>query len=214
MAKDKKPETAPKPSKMTVMLFQLEGSDETLQEGFRTINNAIDKLANPVVRVLPPSAAKALASARNGDEAESQVLDAEFEEASNDPSDSPASPEKVAKSKSSGASTPRQPKVLDLDLKAGSTPLREYLDQKKPSTDNRKYLLIAAWMKANLNLDEVTIDHIYTAYRHMGWTSQKDVGAPLRSMKSQNGWFGKGKEKGAYAINHIGIDQADRTNGD
>jgi hypothetical protein len=27
---------------MTVMLFQLEGSDETLQEGFRTINNVPD----------------------------------------------------------------------------------------------------------------------------------------------------------------------------
>lgn len=214
MAKDKKSETSPKPSKMTVMLFQLEGSDETLQEGFRTINNAIDKLANPVVRVLPPSAAKALASARNGDEAESQVLDAEFEEAPADADEPSSSQEKATKPKSSGAGTPRQPKVLDIDLKAGSTPLREYLEQKKPTTDNRKYLLIAAWMKDNLNLGEVTIDHIYTAYRHMGWTSRKDVGGPLRSMKSQNGWFGKGKGKGAYVINHIGIDQADRANGD
>jgi len=69
-------------------------------------------------------------------------------------------------------------------------------------------------MKANLSLDEVTMDHIYTAYRHMGWTSPKDVSSPLRSMKTQNSWFSKGKEKGAYAINHVGIDVAERTNGE
>src|SRR5258708_31525240 len=67
-----------KPSKMTVMLFQLEGSDETLQEGFRTINNAIDKLANPVVRVIGPSSAKGLPPSKNGDDNPAQVVDAEI----------------------------------------------------------------------------------------------------------------------------------------
>jgi hypothetical protein len=212
MAKERKPEvSATKTPKMTVMLFQLEGSDETLQEGFRTINNAIDKLANPVVRVLPPSAAKGLASAKNGDESQPSVVDAEFEEAS--PSEPSPSVEAAPKPRRTGASTPRQPQVIELNLKGDQISLRDFLEQKKPSTDTRKYLLIAAWMKEHLKIDEVNIDHIYTAYRHMGWSSQKDVSAPLRSMKNQNGWFGKGKEKGAYAINHIGVDQANR-NGD
>jgi hypothetical protein len=213
MAKDKRTDAPAKPSKMTVMLFQLEGSDETLQEGFRTINNAIDKLANPVVRVLPPSAAKALASAKNGDETEQEVLEAEYTDTADEGSTVPP-PQEKSRERSGASWTPAQPKILDLDLKAGSIPLREYLEQKKPSTDNRKYLLIAAWMKNNLSLDEIGIHHIYTAYRHMGWTSQKDVGSPLRSMKSQNSWFNKGKEKGMYAINHIGLDQADRNSGE
>jgi hypothetical protein len=200
-----------KPSKMTVMLFQLEGSDETLQEGFRTINNAIDKLANPVVRVIGPAQPKAsLAPSKNGDVPAAEVVDAEVVEDDTETEEAAAEPAKPKK----GTAAPKQPKVLDLDLKTGSKPLREYLEEKNPTTDNRRYLLIAAWMKANLSLDEINIDHIYTAYRHMGWQSQRDVGAPLRSMKAQNGWFGKGKEKGAYAINHIGIDVAERTNGE
>ncbi len=211
MAKNEKPVSA-KPSKMTVMLFQLEGNDETLQEGFRTINNAIDKLANPVVRVIGPlpGAKGALSQPKNGDDPAATVIDAEVVEEEDQAEEMAAESPKAKR----GAATPKQPKVLDLDLKAGSQALRPYLEEKNPTTDNRKYLLIAAWMKANLSLDEINLDHIYTAFRHMGWQSPRDVGAPLRSMKAQNGWFGKGKEKGAYAINHIGIDVAERTNGE
>ncbi len=210
MAKNEKPVNN-KPSKMTVMLFQLEGSDETLQEGFRTINNAIDKLANPVVRVIGPSpSVKGLPTSKNGEEGGLRVHDAEVVEETEESADTPQERPKAARS----VSAPRQPKVLDLDLKAGSAPLRQYLEQKNPTSDNRRYLLIASWMKTNLGLDEVTMDHIYTAYRHMGWQSQKDVGSPLRSMKAQKGWFGKGKEKGGYTINHLGIDAAERTSGE
>jgi hypothetical protein len=211
MAKQDKPANN-KPSKMTVMLFQLEGNDETLQEGFRTINNAIDKLANPVVRVITQPPNRSLATGKNGaDENAAPVVDAEIVDDDEEVEEAPADRSKATPK---APSVPKQPNVLNLDLKAGSVPLREYLEQKNPTTDSRRYLLIAAWMKANLSLDEVTIDHIYTAYRHMGWSSQRDVGAPLRSMKRQNGWFAKGKEKGAYAINHIGIDVAERTNGE
>jgi hypothetical protein len=68
MAKSDKPASS-EPSKMTVMLFQLEDSDEIEDQ-------------------VPPS----------------------------------------PKSKKPSASTPRQPKVLELDLKAGAKPLRQYLE--------------------------------------------------------------------------------------
>lgn len=180
MAKNEKP-IGGKSSKMTVMLFQLEGSDETLQEGFRTINNAIDKLANPVVRVIGPAAqtpARSIAQPKNGDDALSQVLDAEVAEGEIDTEEAPVAT-KTAKS-----GTARKfpvPVVLNLDLTAGNPPLKQYLDEKKPGSDIKKYLLIAAWMKENLKIDEVGIDHIYTGYRAMNWQVPDDVAAPLRS---------------------------------
>lgn len=204
MPKDNK--TGKEQSRMTVMMFQLEGSDETLQEGFRTITHAINRMINPS-RALPVAPVKALPPVKNGDAPETQVLDSEPIQSDDE---SPAAESKPAKA---SKSSPRLPKVLELDLKAGTVPLREYLEQKNPTTDNRKYLLIAAWLKENLSVDEVTTDHIYTCYRHMGWTSQKDIGAPLRSMKRQNGWFNKG-QRGAYTINHIGLDVANRTSGE
>lgn len=122
MAKNDKP-VSNKPSKMTVMLFQLEGSDETLQEGFRTINNAIDKLANPVVRVVggPPPVPSLLAST-NGADSDARTLDAEVVDEGTDAEGTPVERPKPARS---SPSVPRQPKVLDLDLKAGSVPLRQ-----------------------------------------------------------------------------------------
>lgn len=198
---------------MTVMLFQYEGSDETLQEGFRTINNAIDKMANSVVRILPPPAAKGLTTSKDGLEPDQDVVDAEFEHAADDAVSTPSASQPKRKERGGNSRTPPQPKVLDLDLKAGAIPLRDYLEQRKPANHSRKCLLIAAWMKNNLNLNEIGINHIYTAYRHMNWVSPRDVGAPLRSMKSQNGWFAKGSIGGTYAINHVGLDQAERSSG-
>ena len=197
---------------MTVMLFQLEGSDDTLQEGFRTINSAIDKLANPVVRVIGQQpVAKGLSASKNGNDGGSHVLEAEIFE---DELEAETTTPEAAKTKKGPTGAPRQPKVLDLDLKTGSKSLREYLEEKNPTSHARKSLLISAWLKASLATDEVTMDHIYTGYRHMGWTSPKDITSPLRGMKRKNGWFAKGKEEGAYAINHIGVDVAERTNGE
>jgi hypothetical protein len=203
VAKNEKP-ISTKPSKMTVMLFQLEGSDETLQEGFRTINTAIERLANPVVRVIGLPQPKGLPTSRNGEDNASELLEAEVVE-EGETEEVPVERPKTARA----PGVPRQPKVLELDFKVGTVPLRTYLDQKNPPSHSRKCLLIAAWLKANLSIDDMTMDHIYTAYRHMGWTSPKDITSPVRGMKKQNGWFNKGKEEGSYAINHIGIDVAD-----
>ncbi len=68
-------------------------------------------------------------------------------------------------------------------------------------------------MKENLKIDEVGIDHIYTGYRAMNWQVPDDVAAPLRSMKQkQYGYFNSGKERGLYAINHIGLGKASADN--
>ncbi len=107
---------------MTVMLFQLEGSDETLQEGFRTINNAIDKLANPVVRVMPASAAKALGS-KNREVADTNVLDAEYVDATEETDEVENAPTEKAKSKGGGSSTPRQPKIFEIGSEGWGAPI-------------------------------------------------------------------------------------------
>jgi len=207
MAKHDKP-ISNKPSKMTVMLFQLEGNDETLQEGFRTINNAIDKLANPVLRVIAQPSGTALALPKpQGDQ---DAIDVEPDE---DSEDETAAADASKTSKNGVARKFPVPIVLDLDLTQGNPPLKEYLEQKKPKSDIRRYLLIAAWLKENLKIDEVGINHIYTGYRAMNWQSPDDVAAPLRSMRQKHyGYFNKGKEKGFFAINHIGIGEANKAN--
>lgn len=196
-----------KPSKMTVMLFQLEGNDETIQEGFRTINNAIEKLVNPVVRVIAApnggTAVLPLGISKSGDAG--PVVDVMAEETLDDEV-------KTTSSKAPKSGLARKlpmPAIIELELTKGEQPLKEYLEQKKPTSDIRKYLLIAAWLKENLGIDEVGINHIYTCYRAMEWQVPDDVAAPLRSMKrKQYGYFNAGKERGLFAINHIGLGKA------
>ena len=95
------------------------------------------------------------------------------------------------------------PQTLDLDLTTGDTPLKAFLEQKKPVGDNKRYLTIAYWLKKNLGINEIDMNHAYTCYRFVGWNVPADAGSPLRVMKKQ-GWMTKGSGKGAYAINHIG----------
>ena len=48
------------------------------------------------------------------------------------------------------------------------------------------------------------MDHVHTCYRHMGWQTPNNPIQTFRTLKSVDGSFGKGDEKGCYAINHIG----------
>ena len=180
--------------------FELEGSDSTLEESLRNIATAIAKGSySPRLaavghgQALPaqaegPSDGAATVESDDAAEYDSAVEDAPGE-------DRPRGPRNY-----------RNPKVLDdLDLTSASIPLKEFCDGKKPDTELKKYLVIAAWLKEHLKVEEVTIDHIYTCYRALGWFPPRDVAQPLRDMKSKQGWFSKGKGKGAYAINHIGL---------
>jgi hypothetical protein len=86
-----------------------------------------------------------------------------------------------------------------------SPTLKDFCAQKNPSSDYKKYLVIAYWFKHYKQMPEINVNHIHTAYRLMGWATPKAAAQPLRDMKrSKMGWLSKGKEKGAYTINHVG----------
>ncbi len=94
--------------------------------------------------------------------------------------------------------------VKDLDLLTGKATLKDFLTQKGVGdNDTKRCLAIAVWLKENRNITEITADHVYTCYRHMGWTTQNDVLGPIRRLK-MDGAFSKGEARGTYAINHIG----------
>ncbi len=189
-------------SKMTVMMFQLEGGDETLREGIRTISQAMGNVLNPTRLLLAkPAPGLTTAEAPEVPEAEPEVA-ASPENGGDEETRSPQRPSRPAKS--------RSPVILTLDLKAGKVSLETFCEIKAVGdNDNRRCLAIAYWLKENLNITSVTMDHIHTCYRFLGWQTPADASRPLRSMKA-SGWFDKGNEKGAYAINHVGENEVMR----
>lgn len=103
---------------------------------------------------------------------------------------------------------PRQyykPKVLaDVDLAGGEVSLDGFVVAKgNPSETSKRFLVVSTWYSEYANTPSVTVDHVYTAYRSLGWTlDMKDVGQPFRDLKGQ-GW---GDYKGrVFTINHVGL---------
>jgi hypothetical protein len=188
--------------KMTVIHFETESDNSTLQENIRAITQTLTRALASQPRVVyapahlpPPSSSTGTALETEIDD-NSDILDGEVESSS---STSSPSKEKSRRHQS------RTPQPLELDLVSGSMPLKAFLEQKNPDGDTRKYLAIAYWLKKYSNTNEVTMDHAYTCYRHMGWQVPADAAQPLRTMKSRRyGWMTAGSVRGAYTINHLG----------
>ena len=181
--------------------FEMEGGNTALHESLRAIAGAINRGAKtPALGAAPKPGAPALAGAeaRESDEGEPDNNNEEMAEEED-------------REESRGSGPPRKlrtPEIVPLDLKT-ATSLDEYCDKKKPEGENKRYLVIVAYLRKHRNFPEVTMDHVYTCYRHMGWNVPRDVSSPLRSLK-KSGWLDKGEAKGAYALNHIGENEIEK----
>lgn len=192
-------------SKMTVMMVQLEGDDQTVQEGIRTISQAMGNMISSA-RVLQAKPAAALATPEKSatDEEGGEALDTDGN-GNGGGEGLVLEPQEERSARPAGK--PRTPKVLNLDMKAAKIPLKEFCEMKQVGeSDTTRYLVIAFWLKENLNIPAVTMDHVYTCYRLLNWQTPADASSPLRSMK-KSGWFDKGTDKGSYSINHVGENQ-------
>jgi hypothetical protein len=187
--------------KFRFLEFEIDGSDATLQESLKNIAAAISR---------SPSGTKLINSTSN--KAQNEEAEAEGGEDLNEthsennfeatPSAVEAPPRRRAV---------RSPKILaDLDLSKADVSLKDFCTEKNPTTDTQKYLVIAAWLKEQLKLQEVTTDHIHTCYRTMGWHTPKNALKPLQNMKDKNGWFSKGSATATYAINHVGENEVSK----
>jgi hypothetical protein len=102
---------------------------------------------------------------------------------------------------------PKAPKFLsDLDLTKAPVQLTDFVGEKNPDGDMDRFAVIATWFKQQLNTEEVTIDHIFTAYKALGWQAQLpgDLSTTFGNLKHSKNWFGSGSKRGAYKINWNG----------
>jgi hypothetical protein len=185
---------------MTVIHFETESDNATLQESIRAITQTLTRaLASPQRVAYAPVQ---LPSANGVDTNPNVGVDDEVM--------APGSTSPAPK-KRGGARTSRTPQPIDLDLTSGDMPFKGFIEQKKPDGDIKRYLAIAYWLKKYRDINEVNMDHAYTCYRYLGWQVPADASAPLRAMKSTRyGWMTAGSIRGAYVINHIGENQVEQ----
>lgn len=191
--------------KIKIRFFEveLEGGDETLLEGVRTAAAVASRGATSV-RVI-----KALPSVKDMASHQNDVEDADesLEENGDEKDDTSTTASRNSPKKNRVYPTPE---VLDIDLKSEPS-LEEFVAKAKPTEDNKKYLVVAAWFKEHRNTPSIGINHIWTCFKALGWGVQKDMGQPFRSMK-KNAWFKGSEERGQFNITHVGLDQVQKMN--
>jgi len=183
--------------KIRFIMFEMEGGSDQLAQGMQAIVTALRQPATVVRNVTPAQPALV------GNGAQPALEENIPEE---DDRIAPA-PKKNATAKKSYYS----PKILDdLDLNTGDIPFEVYCKQKNPQSSNKKYLVIADWLKEKRGITAISQDHIYTCYRKMTWGGMKDYGQPFRDAAKQG--YGT-VVNGAFTINHIGKDVVDKMTG-
>ncbi|CDN46537.1 hypothetical protein [Neorhizobium galegae] len=180
-------------SKIRFIMVEAEIADGDIGQITQAIQNAL-KTSSPVTtqRIAGPSV-KAVAREAEID-ADDEVEEAEVVEIE--------TTVRAPRPKVQRAAKPA-PEVLELDMTSG-TSLASYVHGANPKSNNKRYLLIAAWFKEHRETPAVTAAHIYTGFRTLKWpVNIPDFAQPLRDLKFAK--YMTAPEKGHYAINHLGI---------
>ena len=197
--------------KITVVMFQLEGSDETLQDAIRVLGQGLEKLAPgaPVYqRVLPPSRANGNAALPPGGETDA-TIEPEYTEidepSEEDGAETTAHVPKPRKRRIQKALAP----LKGVDWESGKI-FDEYANEKRPANHSEKYLVVAGWFKNFRNEETITTAHIVAAFDKVDWPKPENIGQVFRNLKYKNEWFDNGEKNGQWCLAQRGINHLDR----
>jgi hypothetical protein len=147
--------------RIRVFFAEVEGDDETIQEGLQAINVAANKIfqstPTKIVKVLPASATPI---------DEDELLE-ELED-----EDEALAPPNVAmnsKPKKSSYKPPIMSIVKDLNLRPeGELSFRDFYAQKKPNTQEQAVTVAVYYLRRVLELDKITPEHVFTCFKDVG----------------------------------------------
>jgi len=207
MAKGHKPSEQVGKVKFRIIEFEVEGSDESLQDSLKTMAAALMRGNGNAPKPVKYDTAPSLNSLPDEVDAAGDAVVAEEDISDVEVSRAPAkrltqrAPKKI---------TPG--KIIDNvrfdDVEPG---LEEFCASKKPASDLMRYLVIAYWYKHHKKISELSADHFFTAYRFMKWPVPKDISQPIRDLRnSRNGKFSGGTAPGLASINHLGENAVDK----
>jgi hypothetical protein len=187
--------------------IDMEGANDAVAEGLKSLANALS--GNPVLPVarrtaLPVTPAQPAIPAPEPETPE--ATDYEPDEATAD--DETPEPAGNGDDKPKKKYVPKAPKFLsELDLTTASEPLADFIAKKNPTDTTDKYTVIAVWFKEHFNTEEVTADHIFTAYTALGWKAQMPEypAQVLQDLKGKKHWFDKGSAPRTFKVNWAGI---------
>lgn len=199
MASKKSSDAGKGNGRIRFVLFEADGVDGNLSDIAHAISSALRSQGG---------GQKALPSAGRRQLEASDTIDVLPEEVDDDQSEDAPQPEPRVASASRKRAVRKVEVLQDVDLNSGAVPLATFLEEKKPKNRAERYLAIAYWFKHHRDTPTVTVEHIYTGYRKMGWTIDiPDMTQVFRELKRA----AKGATaKGAFTINYLGEDAVNK----
>lgn len=196
--------------KVRVFEFEMDGSDDSIQDTMKTLAAAFSKGGAgsvPVTRRIKSDISTANQSNETLDSAEEVEDDfAEDESIVEDVvAKAPSQPKKPKKVKTHDILT-------DIRFDGVSPTLSEFVAGLNPKNDYKKYLVIALWYKDHLKVPEINVRHWYTAFKYLKWTVPADPDLPVRNLRALDK-LSKGKEMGHSFINQVGEKDLEALNG-
>jgi hypothetical protein len=201
--------------KMTVVMFQLEGSDETLRDAIQVMGHGLEKMAPsaPIYKIIQaPTQTRARALLDSSEELEEltpEILD---------PEESPGA-DSASSSSQSGSSErtkPRRipkavPAVKGIDWETG-TPWKDYAAQKKPEGNPSRFVAVAGWFKNFRALEVITPGHIVAAFDVMDWPKPDNIANTFAQLKQRRSGevFDKGEKTNEWILSQRGVNLLDR----
>lgn len=195
------------------MDLDMDSPNEAVADGLKSLANAFAgrTIIGPTRTVPAPKPTAVLPVPASNQQ------EIEFPREADQPEQDSAQTEEVASEESYDDSGPvpkraynyRPPKFMDnLDLSKATKPLVDFIAEKgSPTETNDRYIVVAVWLKEHMQIEEFTINHIYTSFDSLGWKSQIPVNhsQPLRDLKTKRHFLTKEKGAAGYKVNWQGI---------
>lgn len=192
-------------AKVSIFFAQIEGGDETIQDGLRTLATALSRVTQPPpvirqVRSLPPSPT-------NGDKANQQKTFFDEQEPLADEQDQfedgLAGTEELAEPALTRqrASRPKKPVSFELlgnlNLRPSNKPsLKDYFVEKKPSDQMSQVAVFVSYLTRTLGEVNVGNNHLYTCFQNVGKKIPLDLPSVVRNTAKKKGWIDQKDAKG------------------
>jgi len=200
--------------KFRVFEFEMDGSDESIQDTMKTLAAALTRGGHGAVPVARRLKADVPATTVNG------ATEADQEEEAEEAGDTVEGVEDVVEKpqKERKPAAPRKPvpvKILTgISFTDVSPTLKEFYEQKKPGKVlSNNYLVVAYWYKHFRGIEDLTGDHYHTAFREVGFATPRNVLATPRELcRSNDGRLMLGSVPSTTAIHHLGENHVDAMN--
>jgi hypothetical protein len=198
--------------------INLKGTESVVMEGIKAFTQAMEKsgvtLGPPVIRPALASGPQRQNGAAVIDQEPEQIVDelAEEESTTVEPEEDI---EATASTTERKRRIPPDPKVVnDLDITAGPTPLKTFVEQKGPRKTQDRLVVVATWLKKHKNYEEITRDHLYTCYQQLGggsgdWKAPNDFDTYMRTLANRKSWFEPGTGPASFKVTIIATNYVD-----